>query len=255
LVRALHDNAGMQQPSLAEQIARQLEHLGLPVSVTETGDAIVLDGVVPTEESRAAAEDVATSLAPDRRVENNLDVDTTLPTDVDDFASAAPSADLAAGAADLASGFDDDEPDFAQQPLLTDPIAAAGAVDSGRDDDPATEDLETYTPPSDPVIDVDEHGQAQVLGGFESDAMSEVDVDESAEDDRPGDEALADAVRRELREDAATADLRVFVTVRRGVVHLRGQVEGPEDADNAEEVAARVPGVREVVEELDVLSG
>jgi osmotically-inducible protein OsmY len=29
-------------------------------------------------------------------------------------------------------------------------------------------------------------------------------------------------------------------------------VAGPEDAENAEAVAARVPGVREVVEELDV---
>jgi osmotically-inducible protein OsmY len=244
----------MHQPSVVDQIARQLEHLGLPVSVEDTGDAIVLDGTVPTLESRAAAEDIATSVAPGRRIENNLDVDTTFPTDVNAFASAAPTADLAAGEAELASGFDDLDPDFAQQPLLTDPIAASGAVGS-EEDDPATEALETYTPPSDPVITTDEHGRARVLGGFESDALASVEVDDSVEDDAPGDEALADAIREELREDAATTDLRIFVTVRRGVAHLRGQVEGPEDADNAEEVAARVPGVREVVEELDVLSG
>ena len=67
-----------------------------------------------------------------------------------------------------------------------------------------------------------------------------------------GDEALADAVRRELAEDAATAELNIFVAVRNGVAHLRGQVADLDDADNAESVAARVPGIREVVEELDV---
>jgi osmotically-inducible protein OsmY len=55
-----------------------------------------------------------------------------------------------------------------------------------------------------------------------------------------------------LAEDSATADLNVLVFVRRGVVHLRGQVSDLDDADNAESVAARVPGVVEVVEELEV---
>ena len=40
----------------------------------------------------------------------------------------------------------------------------------------------------------------------------------------------------------------VQVFVRRGVVHLRGVVADLEDVDNAEDVAARVPGVREIVE-------
>ena len=53
-------------------------------------------------------------------------------------------------------------------------------------------------------------------------------------------------------EDSATADLSIFVAVRNGIAHLRGQVPDLDDADNAEEVAARVPGIREVVEELDV---
>jgi osmotically-inducible protein OsmY len=59
-------------------------------------------------------------------------------------------------------------------------------------------------------------------------------------------------VRRELAEDSATADLNIVVAVRNGVVHLRGQVADLDDADNAESVAGRVPGIREVVEELDV---
>jgi osmotically-inducible protein OsmY len=79
-----------------------------------------------------------------------------------------------------------------------------------------------------------------------------VEVEASAEDTLPGDEALAEAVRRELKEDAATTSLAVDVFVRRGVVHLRGWVPDMDDVDNAEAVAERVPGVREVVDELEV---
>jgi len=44
------------------------------------------------------------------------------------------------------------------------------------------------------------------------------------------------------------------VVVRDGVVHLHGTVTDLDDADAAEEVASRIPGVREVREELDVLT-
>ena len=82
--------------------------------------------------------------------------------------------------------------------------------------------------------------------------MDDLAVAVSASDGRPGDEALASAIRRELREDATTTDLPLGVAVRRGVAYLRGRVAGPEDAENAEAVAARVPGVVEVVERLEV---
>ena len=51
----------------------------------------------------------------------------------------------------------------------------------------------------------------------------------------------------------STTDLQIEVTVEQGVVYLRGRVEGIEDVDNAESVAGRVPGVLDVVEELDVI--
>jgi osmotically-inducible protein OsmY len=82
--------------------------------------------------------------------------------------------------------------------------------------------------------------------------MEDLHVDRSASDGRLGDEAIADAIRRELREDAATTGLVVRVVVRNGVAHLRGAVPDLSDAEAAEEVAARVPGVVEVVEELEV---
>lgn len=73
-----------------------------------------------------------------------------------------------------------------------------------------------------------------------------------AEDNQPGDEALADAVRRELQEDVLTTALPIDVGVEEGVVHLYGTVEELEDAENAEEVASRVPGVLEVIDELEI---
>jgi hypothetical protein len=106
--------------------------------------------------------------------------------------------------------------------------------------------------PVDPVLSVDEHGQPVILGGFSSDAMAGVSVEPSAEDQLIGDEAIAEAVQRELKLDSATTSFALHVYVRRGVVHLRGQVADLEDADNAESVAARIPGVREVVEELEL---
>jgi osmotically-inducible protein OsmY len=77
-------------------------------------------------------------------------------------------------------------------------------------------------------------------------------AERSAEDEQPGDEALADAVRRQLREDALTTDLPIDVGVEEGIVHLYGTVEELEDAENAEEIASRVPGVIEVIDELEI---
>jgi osmotically-inducible protein OsmY len=102
------------------------------------------------------------------------------------------------------------------------------------------------------VITLGDQDNVEVLGGFEPDSMSSMPVERSAMDGRPGDEALAEAVRRELREDASTTDLQIHVIVRNGVAYLRGRVAGIEDVENAEAVAGNVPGVRDVVEELEV---
>ena len=145
---------------------------------------------------------------------------------------------------------EDLEPDFTDQPRMNDPIEAAGAHSSGPEDPVAEGDV-VYTPPTDPVVKTDAHGRAEILGGFGAD-QDDVLAEPSASDRHPGDEALADAVRERLAEDSATTDLAIFVAVRNGVAHLRGQVTDMDDADNAEAVAAAVPGIREVVDELDV---
>lgn len=134
---------------------------------------------------------------------------------------------------------------FVDQTLLSDPAASAGPSDGP--DDPVQEGDDVYVPPTDPVIRTNARGDAEVLGGFSASSLDDVSVERSS-DGTLGDEAIADAIRRELREDAATTDLEVDVRVRGGVAKLRGVVEGPEDADNAMEVAARVPGVADVVD-------
>src|SRR5581483_7657325 len=129
--------------------------------------------------------------------------------------------------------------------LLKDPLAAAGPSES--EDDVVGEGEVSYVPPTDPVRTSDN----EVLGGFAITSMDQVGAGRSS-DETFGDEAIADAVRRELAEDAATAGLAIEVTVEQGVVRLRGRVTDIEDAENAEAVASRVPGVVSVDEDLEL---
>lgn len=145
----------------------------------------------------------------------------------------------------------DVEPALNDQELLTNPIAASGPSDSWED--PVADGDEVYVPPTDPVVTTGAHGDTRVLGGFSPDALNERRPLHSS-DGTVGDEALADAVRAALRQDAATTDLDVDVAVERGVARLFGAVPGMEDVENAESVAAGVQGVIDVVDELQVAS-
>jgi osmotically-inducible protein OsmY len=236
-------------PTLADRITRQLAESGLSVVVEESAGGLVLSGIIDTEEAREAIYDIVNTAAPDVRIEDELEVSSILPPDIDRFASDEPSTEPPRSRREIRQEDGELDPDFTDQPVLRDPIAAAGPTDT---EDLVESGAEVYLPPDDPVLTTDLHGRVQVLGGF--DAEADVAVERSAMDSQPGDEALADAIRQELREDASTADLLIVVAVRNGVAHLRGSVADLEDAENAEAVAARVPGVREVVEELEVAS-
>ena len=233
-----------------KRLEQQLAEAGLQVVVEQTDGTLVLNGIVDSEESRQAAADIASDAAPDMPIDNQLEVESELPTDIGEFASADPSAEPAESVDEIRAEGGDIEPDFTDRPGISDPLEAAGPHGSIAEDPAESGDV--YTPPIDPVVTTDAHGAAHVLGGFELDSEEDVEVEPSAMDGRPGDEALADAIRRELAEDSATTDLNIVVAVRNGVAHLRGQVADLDDADNAEAVAARVPGVRDVVEELEV---
>lgn len=235
----------MQQMSLAERFERQLAEAGFPIAVEGSDGRYVLSGRVDTERSREAVEEMAAEIAGGAdKIDSGLEVVSILPQDIDVYADDNTEMDRQEG------GSVEAEPDFTDQYLLDDPGSAAGPHDS--EGDLSDEGDEVYVPPSDPVVTTNARGNVEVLNGFSVSSMDSVEVDRSAEGGPVGDEALADAVRREPREDAATTDLQVHVIVRNRAVHLRGRVPGMEDADNAEEVASRVPGVREVLEELDV---
>jgi len=244
----------MARASLTTRIEREVAaQAGAYVAVEEAGGVITLSGRVDSAEERQAAADIAARLAPNKRIDNNLEVETALPTSVDAFNAGEPTAsNLPDSVDEIAEEGQDIEPDFADEPLETTGIEdfTAPRLDDGSGDVLHEEDV--VFPPTDPVVTTDRHGNTRVLGGFEPTSMTSMGVDRSAEDGRPGDEALADAVRRELREDAATTALAIAVTVRDGVVYLRGAVPALEDVDSAEDVAGRVPGVEEVVEQLAV---
>ncbi len=240
--------------SLAERIKRQLaeqariEH----VVVAEQGNTILLSGRVDSEETRQRAARIATSVAPEKRIENDLEVERFLPYGSEGnqpFLAERSDVDLPESEA----GFEKEgislEPGLTSEPLETNSVNVADP--DVRTDLAPAEPEPTYFPSTDPVITVNDQQVLEVTGGFAPSSLEETAAERSAEDNQPGDEALADAIRRELHEDALTTDLQIGVLVRRGVAHLRGTVSGVEDAENAEEVASRVPGVLEVVDELD----
>jgi hypothetical protein len=138
--------------------------------------------------------------------------------------------------------------DFTDQSTLSYPESASGPSTS-LDYDAVSEGDEAYVPPTDPV-----GTNTEVIGGLQHSSLDSIEVERSS-DGTLGDEGIADAVRRELREDAATTDLRLDVEVFQGVVTLRGRVPLLEDAENAEAVASMVPGVVEVVDEMEIVEG
>lgn len=230
------------------------------IVTAEQDSAILLDGRVASDADRNTAERVARELAPGRRIVSLLEVEQVVPEGPRDNVGVsqarldpgyAPSDELAQSppvileSTGLDAGFD-------QVPLETD---ESDVVDDSVYDavDPVEPDP-AYFAPTDPVVDTDQQGNLEVLGGWEPTSLSSDTVDPSAEDNRPGDQALEDAIRRELREDASTHDLTLDVAVERGVAHIRGMVSDLTDAENAESVASQVPGVREVIDETTVQS-
>ncbi len=234
--------------ALTAEIERQLEErANLHIMVEEDAGKLVLSGNIESEDDRTTALDIVAEVSGDYEIDDNLEVTVGIPEETDlgsleDSGSGMfPDAE-----ADLEAEDEAIEPgDFTDQPVQQYGDFAAGPSSSFAEDEAAEGD-EVFVPPTDPV-----GTDREVIGGLATTSMDDISVERSS-DGRLGDEAIRDAILRELREDAATTDLVVDVEVFEGSVTLRGSVPSVIDVENAEEVAARVPGVVEVDEELDV---
>jgi osmotically-inducible protein OsmY len=234
--------------ALTAEIERRLEErANLHIAVEEAEGRLVLTGLVETEDERATALDLAAEVAPDYELDDNLDVTTGIPEETSEGTLEEAGAGMFPDAeADLEEEAEAIEPgDFTDQPVMEFGDYAAGPSSSFEDDE-ASEGDEVFVPPTDPV-----GTDREVIGGLGTTSMDDLSVERSS-DGQLGDEAIRDAILRELREDAATTDLVIDVEVLEGNVTLRGTVPSVDAAERAEEVAARIPGVVEVDEELDV---
>jgi osmotically-inducible protein OsmY len=233
---------------LTDEIERKLaEAADLSVLVEEDGGRLVLTGLIASEVERSTALDLVAEVAGALDVDDNLEVSVGIPqqTELGSLNAGGmgmfPDAD-----SDLEEESEAIEPgDFTEQPIQQYGDFAAGPS-SAFEDDEAEDGATVFVPPTDPV-----GTDREVIGGLATTSLDDISVEPSS-DGRLGDEAIAEAIVRELREDAATTALSIEVEVIEGAVTLRGTVMTIEDAESVEEVAARVPGVVEVDEQLEV---
>lgn len=107
----------------------------------------------------------------------------------------------------------------------------------------------TYFPATDPVLlsDPDSPSRYEEVGGV-------APVTDTPAQMLGNDDDIAERVRYELRRNAITSDSNIRVSVRNGVVTLRGRVTSIDEAEEAEGIASDVPGVLEVNEQLEIVT-
>ena len=230
------------------EIEDEIERLAGVHAIVELSEhQVILTGMVETNGERQAAIDIVTELLPEHQVVDDLEVVSVLPDKLPGLdIEEAPAGPWPAATPQTEDDESLEPGDFTDQEVLANPYGAAGPHGVAIDEE-ISEGDEAYVPPIDPVFSP----EGGVIGAF---ALSSepVEVARSALDNDLGDEAIADAVRLELLEDAATTDLTLEVEVENGIVTLRGLVQTLDDAENAEAIAARVPGVLDVVDEMTV---
>jgi len=128
---------------------------------------------------------------------------------------------------------------------------------TGMTDDPlvATEEGVPYDPPSDRVLDVrvSESGAEQAgVDHTDSGELEREDMVQPPDDEVPSDDELrADVVER-LRSSDVPAGDRLRVAVSGSRVLLQGEVESIDVLDEIIGIVGEVPGVDDVVDEVEV---
>lgn len=211
-----------QDERIRREVLRAASQLGEPsVACTVDNGQVILEGVVSSDEQAYQLEAAVRAIPGVQSVANSL-----------------LSEGFTATVGNVVEGID----------LTPDFTSEVGTDDFFE----SVSEAEPYTPPTDPVVKSDRSTDGvAIINGF-----AETAGDDAATAGLPGmprgDDEIRDAVLAALRSDAATTDLTIEVDVQDGVVYLRGVVPSLDDADQAESIAAGVPGVEEVQEELQV---
>ncbi|MBI4318875.1 MAG: BON domain-containing protein [Chloroflexi bacterium] len=210
-----------------------------PIDVTVDDGVAYLTGTVRTGHEQEMAEGLVRQVRGIRKVVDRLQIG-----EVAEIAEEAPIEVLEDTSFEAMESVQA-EPDFTTWIGTTDVMEAGSGT-------------EPFFPPTDTVVvpvEREEEG-IEVLGGF---APTSEDNLTEPEGHPPAiyhtDDELAEDVRLALLRDASTNPLspQIRIAVRNGVVCLRGAVQSIEDVEQAEAVAAMVPGVAEVREELEIV--
>lgn len=216
--------------------------IDLNISVRVRQGRVYLVGAVSSEGEKREAERLVSRVPGIKGVVNQLVVDQTGYQSASHIAGPEPEVVDELSLEDITLAEQEDaEPSF--------------VGDVGPTDVTDTENVVEFFPPTDPVEhDSDrEHQGMELRGGWAPTSMTEpTDVDIEPGHFERSDYEILDDVIHALRNDAATQDLDIKVSVHNSIVHLHGTVPALEDAENAEEVASRVDGVLEVVEALNI---
>lgn len=156
---------------------------------------------------------------------------------------------------EIEAGVHDDLPDDTESlELLTELELRDGETDDAFT---ASDEGLTYVPPIDPpTLPSGSREDAEIASGFGVSALDEPYSPDSAASMLPGDDQMEALVREAIRAESATSPYAdtVSISVRDGVVTLRGLVVDLEDSDNLVMAAAYVEGVVEVLDELQIHS-
>jgi osmotically-inducible protein OsmY len=244
--------------ALAARIDHRLrDEAGIYAAVRVSNGVAYLDGLVESAEQRDAATDLALGFLGIDDVRNDLEIEEFGTPGVAARTGEATYADVSYEMLEGERAARPGPLDERAEPDLNEPVPLAGG-DATRDPLIAAEEGIPYVPPIDPVVRPSRDAQQiAIVGGFGT-AADETYPDLSATTALgaapPGSGDLRERVIEALLADAATTDLAIEVATRGRIVHLRGTVRTLDDAALAEEVAGRVPGVREVVEELAIVA-
>ena len=197
-------------------IVEHLRSAGLTLTVSVERGELRLEGIVTSEEERQAALDLAAWVP---GIDQTID-------------------DMELRELDIES------PDVLFQSIST------IEEPEGVTDDPmlaASEGL-AYFPPTDPPTRMSRTSdELRIASGFMSTALDDDEV-EGETGDPVGNEELVERIRRNMREDARTSELDLYVSALYGTVVLTGFVHDNLDSDSAVAVAEETPGVVEVID-------